>query len=61
MIHYNSGGAPLLVGFNDSYLFDDHDDQNSTTGYVFILGLIPVTWDCKKQHDIALSSAEVDY
>jgi hypothetical protein len=48
-IHYNSGGTPLLVGFIDSYWVGDPDDQKSTAGYVFSLGLGPVTWACKKQ------------
>jgi hypothetical protein len=60
-IHYNSGGTPLLVGFTYSDWVDDPDDQKSTTCYVFSLGLGPVTWACKKQQDISLSSAEGEY
>jgi hypothetical protein len=60
-IHYSSGGTPLLVGFIDSDWVDDPDDQKSTASYVFSLGSRPVTWACKKQHDIALSSVEVEY
>ena len=52
------GGKPLLVGFTDSDWADDPDDQNSTTGYVFSLGSGPITWACKKQQSLALSSAE---
>ena len=54
-IHYNSGGTPLLVGFTDSDWVDDPDDQKTTTGYVFSLGLGPITWACKKQQAISLS------
>jgi hypothetical protein len=50
-----------LVGFTDSYWASDPDDLKSTVGYVFILGSGLVTWACKKQHDIALSLAEVEY
>jgi hypothetical protein len=60
-IHYSSGGTPLLVGFTDSDWAGDPDDQKSTVGYVFILGSGPVTWACKKQQTIALSSAEAEY
>jgi hypothetical protein len=60
-IHYSSGGTPLLVGFTDSDWVDDPDDQKSTAGYVFSLGSGPVTWACKKQQAIALSSAEAEY
>jgi hypothetical protein len=41
--------------------FGDPDDQNSTAGYVFILGSGPVTWACKKQQAISLSSVEAEY
>eukprot|EP00253_Pinus_taeda_P028831 PITA_28831 len=30
-------------------------------GYVFTLGSGPITWACKKQSDISLSSAEAEY
>ena len=50
-----------MVGFTDSDWVDDPDDQKSTTGYVFSLGSGPVTWACKKQQAIALSSAEAEY
>jgi hypothetical protein len=50
-----------LVGFTGSNWVGDPDDQNSIAGYLFILGLGLVTWAYKKQHIIALSSAEVEY
>ena len=49
-------GEPLLVGFTDSNWADDPDDQKSTVGYVFSLGSGLVTWACKKQQSLALSS-----
>jgi hypothetical protein len=60
-IHYSSGGNPLLVGFIDSDWAVDPDDHKSTVGYVFSLGLGPVTWACKKQQAISVSSVEVEY
>jgi hypothetical protein len=60
-IHYSSGGTPLLVGFTDSDWAGDPDDRKSTAGYVFNLGSGPVTWACKKQQAIALSSVEAEY
>ena len=60
-IHYSTVGKPLLVGFTDSDWADDPDDRNSTTGYVFSLGSGPVTWDCKKQQALGLSSTDVEY
>jgi hypothetical protein len=60
-IHYSSGGDPLLVSFTNSYWVSDPDDQKSTVGYVFRIGSVPVTWACKKQQAIALSSVEAEY
>jgi hypothetical protein len=50
-----------LVGFTDSDWANDLDDRKSTASYVFNFGLGPITWACKKQHAIALSSAEEKY
>ena len=60
-IHYNIGGTPLLVGVTNSDWDDDPDDQKYTTGYVFTLGFGLVTWACKKQQALALSSPKVEY
>jgi hypothetical protein len=60
-IHYSSGETPLFIGFTDSDWADDLDDHKSIAGYVFNLGSRPVTWACKKQRAIALSSAEAKY
>jgi hypothetical protein len=59
-IHKSSRGTLLLVGFTDLDWVDDPDDRNSIAGYVFSLGLGPVTWAYKKQHAISLSSIEVE-
>jgi hypothetical protein len=58
-IHYSLEGTPLLVGFTNSYWDDDPDERKSTTGYVFSLGLEPITWACKKQQALYISSTEV--
>eukprot|EP00253_Pinus_taeda_P021817 PITA_21817 len=60
-IHYNVEASPLLVGFTDSDRAGDPDDRKSTAGYVFTLGSGPITWACKKQAAISLSSAEAEY
>ena len=60
-IHYSTGGKPLLVGFTNSDWAGDPDDRKSTAGYVFSLGSGPVTWACKKQQALSLSSAEEEY
>eukprot|EP00253_Pinus_taeda_P003370 PITA_03370 len=60
-IHYSVEASPLLVGFTDSDWAGDPDDRKSTAGYVFTLGSGPITWACKKQAAISLSSAEAEY
>eukprot|EP00253_Pinus_taeda_P034587 PITA_34587 len=60
-IHYNAEASPLLVGFTDSDWAGEPDDRKSTAGYVFTLGSGPITWACKKQAAISLSSAEAEY
>ena len=60
-IHYSTGGEPLLVGFTNSNWVGDPDDRKSTAGYVFSLGSGSVTWACKKQQALALSSTEAEY
>eukprot|EP00253_Pinus_taeda_P021877 PITA_21877 len=57
----NAEASPLLVGFTDSDWAGDPDDWKSTASYVFTLGSGPITWACKKQKDISLSSAEAKY
>eukprot|EP00253_Pinus_taeda_P027463 PITA_27463 len=53
--------SPLLVGFTNSDWVGDPNDWKSTVGYVFTLGSGPITWACKKQSTISLSSAEAEY
>ena len=60
-IHYSIREKPLLVGFTNSDWAGDPNDQKSTAGYVFSMGSGPVTWACKKQKSLSLSSAEVEY
>eukprot|EP00253_Pinus_taeda_P010314 PITA_10314 len=47
--------------FTNSDWAGDPDDRKSTTGYVFTLGSRPITWACKKQSAISLSSTEAEY
>eukprot|EP00253_Pinus_taeda_P026218 PITA_26218 len=57
----NAEASPLLVGFTNSDWAGNPDEQKSTVGYVFTLGSGPITWACKKQSAISLSSVEVEY
>ena len=51
----------MLIGFTDSDWASDPDDRKSTAGYVFTLGLGTITWSCKKQSAIHISSVEAEY
>ena len=51
----------MLVSFTDSDWANDPDERKSTIGYVLSLGSGPITWASKKQHVLALSSAEAEY
>eukprot|EP00253_Pinus_taeda_P031441 PITA_31441 len=57
----NAKASPLLVGFTNSDWAGDPDDRKSTADYLFTVGFGPITWDCKKQSAISLSSTEADY
>jgi hypothetical protein len=60
-IHYSLGWNPLLVNFIDLDWVGDPNDRKPSAGYVFILSFGPVTWACKKQQALALSSVEAEY
>eukprot|EP00253_Pinus_taeda_P032884 PITA_32884 len=60
-IHYSPKASPLLVGFIYFDCVDDPDDRKSTPSYVFTLGSRPITWACKKQSSITLSSIDAEY
>ena len=55
-IHYSIGEKPLLVGFINLDWLGDLDDRKSIAGYALSLGFGPVTWACKKQQALSLSS-----
>eukprot|EP00253_Pinus_taeda_P008742 PITA_08742 len=57
----NAEESPLLVGFTDSDWDGDPDDRKSTVSYAFTLGSGPITWACKNQGVISLSSSEAEY
>ena len=50
-----------LKGFCDADWAGDANERRSTTGYVFFIGEVAVSWNCKKQPTIALSTTEAEY
>lgn len=54
-------GKVQLVGYCDADWAGDLDTRKSTTGYVFSVAGGSVTWNCKRQPTVALSSTEAEY
>ncbi|XP_067949957.1 uncharacterized protein [Watersipora subatra] len=50
----------LLHGFSDSDWRGDQEDRKSITGYIFLYGNSPISWNSRKQQTVALSSTEAE-
>ena len=55
------GSIQPLVGYTDSDWARDPDTRRSTSGYVFNLGSVAVSWSSKRQPTVSLSSCEAEY
>jgi hypothetical protein len=60
-LNYSSAGRLDLVGYCDADWAGDVDTRKSTTGYTFMVAGASVTWNCKRQQTVALSSTEAEY
>jgi hypothetical protein len=56
-----SDSCNKLVGYSNSDLGGDVDDRKSTTGVIFFMGEMPISWQSHKQKAVALSSCEAEY
>jgi hypothetical protein len=56
-----SPNGATLQGFVDANWASDVNDRKSTSGFVFTLAGAAISWSCKKQNVIALSSTEAEY
>jgi hypothetical protein len=57
-----SSSSPLtLLAYTDSDWGGNPDDRISTTGYCVFLGESLISWRCKKQRKVSLSSTEAEY
>jgi hypothetical protein len=56
------GGKDVsLRGYCDADWGGDANEQRSTTGYVFFVGVGTISWNYKRQPTIALSTTEAEY
>ncbi|MCO5605797.1 hypothetical protein L7F22_059981 [Adiantum nelumboides] len=55
---YFGGTDIFLEGYADADMAGDKDTQRSTTGYVFTIGVIVVSWASKLQKVVSLSTME---
>lgn len=58
---YRKDGDNNINGYSDADWAADVDDRKSTTGYVFTLQGAAISWCCKRQPTIALSTCEAEY
>ena len=51
----------VITGHTDASWARDADDHRSTSGYIFQLSNVVISWNSKKQSNIAMSSSEAKY
>lgn len=52
---------PILVGWADANWAEDHVNRKSNSGYVFKVHGGVVSWSCRKQTCVALSTTEAEF
>ncbi|XP_039309080.1 secreted RxLR effector protein 161-like [Solenopsis invicta] len=57
----NAKTSDPLIGFADADWANCVDDRKSYTGYAFVFGGCPISWESRKQKTTVLSSMEAEY
>lgn len=52
---------PEVHCFSDRRFAEDLDDRRLTSGYIIMLGNAAVSWCCKKQKSVTVSTTEAEY
>lgn len=60
-VQYKSNGNTDILAFADADWAGNRDSRRSTTGYIFMLASGPISWNCRLQQTVALSSTEAEY
>ncbi|XP_055590926.1 uncharacterized protein LOC129743007 [Uranotaenia lowii] len=58
---YKKNANEEVIGCSDADWAADLDDRKSTSGYIFQLQGAAISWCCKRQPTIALSTCEAEY
>lgn len=58
---YSQNGCSVVHGYSDADWASDVDERRSCSGYVFLSQNGAISWSCKRQPTIALSSTEAEY
>ena len=60
-IELSRSSDEVLYTYTDASWASDRDDRKSFSGFVTFLCGIPLSWGCKKQSSVALSSMEAEF
>lgn len=58
---FESEEKNILLGYSDANWAEDATDRKSNSGYLFKFNGGTISWACRKQSCVALSSAEAEY
>jgi hypothetical protein len=58
---WNTKGRVSVEAYSDADWAESKSDRKSVSGGLVLLNGIPVSWTCKKQTCVALSTLEADY
>lgn len=60
-LEFSAEGNQDMTGYCDADWASDINERRSCTGYVFILQGGAISWNCKRQATVALSTTEAKY
>ncbi|XP_038116805.1 secreted RxLR effector protein 161-like [Culex quinquefasciatus] len=60
-LEYKRDAESEIVGYCDADWGSDPDERKSTSGYIFLAQGGAISWSCKKQPTVALSTCEAEY
>jgi len=60
-ITYKGGDNLEPIGYVDSNYAGCKDTRQSTEGNIFMIAKGPISWECKRQDTVALSTVKVEF